>query len=46
MAIQVKGLSESDLVRIRGALEEETLIKAIQAVERVLKELGYRRVKG
>ncbi len=32
---------EADLVKIRGALEKETLKEACHEMERVLGELGY-----
>lgn len=34
-------MTEYDLVKIRGALEKPSLLEAIQAMEMVLKELGY-----
>ncbi len=34
-------MNEVDLVKIREALEKETLIEACDAMEKVLKELGY-----
>ncbi len=34
-------MTEADLVKIRGALEKETLTEACQAMEEVLKDLGY-----
>lgn len=38
-------MNEADLVKIRTALEEETLLEACQAMERVLSELGYRQAE-
>ena len=34
-------MNEADLVKIRGALEKETLEEACREMERVLLELGY-----
>lgn len=34
-------MNELDLVKIRTALEKETLTEAIEAMEETLKELGY-----
>lgn len=39
-------LNEHDLVKIRTALNEPTLLKAIEAMEVVLKELGYYKISG
>lgn len=33
---------EADLVKIRTALDKETLVEACEAMEAILKELGYR----
>ena len=38
------GLNEGDLLDIRRALEKESLIEALDAMERTLGKLGYRRV--
>lgn len=34
---------ESDLVKIRTALEEPSLVESIESMEKVLEELGYRK---
>ena len=34
-------MNEADLVKIRGALEKETLTEACREMEKVLLELGY-----
>ena len=34
-------MTEADLVKIKGALEKDTLTEACQAMEKVLLELGY-----
>jgi len=38
-------MDEMDLVKIRTALEKETLLDACNAMEKVLKELGYEKAK-
>ena len=35
-----KGLVEADLVKLRDALAQETLLQAIEATEKVVKELA------
>ena len=35
---------EADLVKIRTALEKPSLVEAIEAMERVLEELGYHKL--
>jgi len=34
-------MTEADLVKIRGALEKETLTEACEEMEKILEELGY-----